>query len=246
MHKYVLIIPARYASSRLPGKPLLNISGKSLIQRTIEQCKKVVPEELIYVATESDIIKDHCENLGINVLMTSDKCLTGTDRIAECVNQISAENYINVQGDEPLINPEDIKNVINYISDKKNESYNVLAGYCSIKSEEEFNSFNIPKIVFDTNNNLLYTSRSPIPGSKNGNFRQAWRQVCIYSFKRTALQHIQENPKKMVLEEFEDLELLRFIEAGIKVKMIELSDESIAVDVLEDIEKVIDYLKNNS
>lgn len=243
MHKYVVIIPARYESSRLPGKPLLDIAGKSLIQRTIEQCKKAVPTQLIYVATESSMIKEHCENLGINVLLTSDKCLTGTDRIAECAKQISAENYINVQGDEPVINPGDIQKVIEYVSDKKNQSYNILAGYCSIKSEEDYKSSNIPKIVFDSNKNLLYTSRSPIPGNKGGKFHKAWRQVCIYSFTSAALKHIQENSKKNILEEIEDLELLRFMETGIKVKMIELSDESIAVDVIEDVGKVIEYLK---
>ncbi len=110
--KYVIVIPARYESTRLPGKPLLDINGKTLIQRTYEQCIKAVPRELVYVATDNNQIFSHCTDLGIQVRMTSANCLTGTDRVSDFAEQVDADVYINVQGDEPLMNPTDIETII--------------------------------------------------------------------------------------------------------------------------------------
>jgi CMP-2-keto-3-deoxyoctulosonic acid synthetase len=107
MHS-VVVIPARYASSRLPGKPLVDLCGKSLVQRTFERCAMGFPRERIYVATDDDRVQAHCLGLGINTLMTSPDCLTGTDRVAEVARTVKADLYINVQGDEPLFNPGDI------------------------------------------------------------------------------------------------------------------------------------------
>src|SRR5258707_331169 len=109
---YIVVIPARYKSTRFPGKPLIDLAGKSMLQRTYEQCTKAVDASLVYVATEDEKIVHHCRQFGMNVLLTTDNCLTGTDRIAEVAQQIKADYYINVQGDEPLCSPDDIKAII--------------------------------------------------------------------------------------------------------------------------------------
>ena len=101
--KYILVIPARYQSSRFPGKPLIDIDGKSMIKRVYEQCVKAVDPSLIYVATEDQRIKEHCEKNSIQCLITSNNCLTGTDRVGEVAKMIEADYYINIQGDEPLV-----------------------------------------------------------------------------------------------------------------------------------------------
>ena len=113
--RYIVVIPARLQSSRLPGKPLINLCGVPMIVRTYRQCLKVVPAELVYVATDSDEIRIVCEKQGIRVVMTSSNCRTGTDRVAEVAQKVEADTYINVQGDEPVFNPEDLRELIKTI-----------------------------------------------------------------------------------------------------------------------------------
>lgn len=243
MKDYIVVIPARLKSTRLPEKPLIEIMGKSIIQRTYEQCLKAVEEELVYVATDSDRIYKHCEALGMNVLMTSDKALTGTDRVSEVAKRIKAKYYINVQGDEPVFNPEDIKTLLAKIKLFSDDSI-IINGFAPIKTENEFNSPSVPKVVFRPNGDLLYMSRSPIPGNKSLKFNKAWRQVCIYAFPYEALMNFS-SVEKTVLEEEEDIEILRFLELNYTVKMIELSSQSIPVDLPEDILKVEKFIMYN-
>jgi 3-deoxy-manno-octulosonate cytidylyltransferase (CMP-KDO synthetase) len=232
---YVVVIPARFKSLRLPGKPLVDIHGKSLLQRTYEQCIKAVKKELVYVATDSVGIYNHCISLNIKVEMTSEDCLTGTDRIAEFSKKVEADVYINVQGDEPLINPNDISKVIEAAKKHPNE---IINGYASIVSKTNYYSLTIPKVVFRPDGRLLYMSRSPIPGNKNGVFEKSWRQICVYAFTKKALEDFSSLKRKTVLEQEEDIEILRFLELGYEVRMIELSKDSIAVDTQEDLELV--------
>lgn len=239
--KVIVVIPARYQSSRLPGKPLIDLKGKSLLQRTYEQCLKAIDKEFIYVATDDKRIKKHCEDLKIRVVMTSNTCLTGTDRIAEFSKSIEADMYINVQGDEPLINPSDIINVINFSRKHPTE---IINGYASITDENQYKSLTIPKVVFRPDGRLLYMSRFPIPGNKEGMFVESWRQICVYAFPKKALIEFTAQSKKTVLENHEDIEILRFLELGFDVRMIELSNESIAVDTPEDVINVINKLKS--
>lgn len=222
-------------STRLPGKPLVDILGKSLIQRTYEQCLKAFDASLIYVATDHEKIKSHCENLGMQVVMTSASCLTGTDRVAEVATQIDADHYINVQGDEPIVNPQDIKDVAAAI-----ERYpsSVINGYASVDSARMWENRSIPKVVVREDGRLLYMSRSPIPGDKSGSFSKAWRQICVYAYPKNALEAYVSRTRKTELEQVEDLEMLRFLEMGYEVQMIPLSKDSIAVDMPEDIELV--------
>lgn len=240
MKNFIVVIPARLKSTRLPEKPLIEIFGKSIIQRTYEQCLKAVDKNLIFVATDSRRIYEHCTSLGIQTLMTSNVALTGTDRVFEVASKIKAKYYINVQGDEPVINPEDIKKVIENLDFSKEA---IINGYTSIEDEKEYLSRSTPKVVFKPNGNLLYMSRSPIPGNKTGNFRKGWRQVCIYAFPFKPLQHFSTG-KKTPLEEEEDIEILRFLELNYEVKMLELSAQSIPVDLPDDVLKVEEYLRS--
>lgn len=239
--KFNIIIPARFKSTRLPGKPLVLIAGIPMLQRTYEQCIKALPPHQVYVATEDLRIVEFCESENINVLLTSDDCLTGTDRVAEVSSKISCDYYINVQGDEPLMNPEDI---IKIMQQAMIGDYEVYAGYTPIESAEDYNNTSIPKVVFNEQNELIYMSRAPIPHNKQSEFQQAWRQVCVYAFSKKALELLKSRSIKSKLESIEDIEILRFIEMGMKVKMIALSNQSIAVDHPEDILKVEEALSN--
>ena len=237
--KTILIIPARYQSTRFPGKPLVDLGGKSMIQRVYEQCAKAYPAEQIYVATEDMRIIEHCEALGIQAILTSNDCLTGTDRLAEVALQIDADYYINVQGDEPVFNPDDITAIMNVLPKFEGS---ILNGYCAIDNEEDHKSVSVPKVVFRQDGRLLYMSRAGIPGNKKNSFNVGYRQVCIYAFPKKALLAFNNNGLKTPFEEEEDIEILRFLEMGYEVQMIEMSKDSIPVDNPEDIKKVLKYI----
>jgi len=175
----------------------------------------------------------------INAFLTSDDCLTGTDRIAEVAHKIDAEYYINVQGDEPLFNPKDLSQLLASIEDNNGE---IINGFCPITSEEDFISLSIPKVVFRPNGRLLYMSRSPIPGNKLKNFNFGYRQVCAYAFPKKALLKFSSLKQKTPLEQEEDIEILRFLEIGFEVTMIPMSSESISIDHPEDVVKVCEKL----
>ena len=240
--KYVVIIPARLNSSRLPRKPLLNINGLPMIVRTYNQCAKAIDEKKIYVATDDVKIKRVCSFYNIKTIMTSKKCQTGTDRIAEVSKKLKASIYINVQGDEPMFNPLDLKNLIKVAT--KN-STKVINGYTEILNKKGYFNVNIPKVVFADNGELIYMSRSPIPFNKEKNFIKAYRQICAYAIPSYFLK-IFSNNKKSLIEKIEDIEILRFLEAGIKIKMIKMSNKSISVDTKSDLKKVRKLISNNS
>lgn len=229
---YIVVIPARFQSGRLPGKPLVNLCGVPMIVRTYRQCIKVVPTELVYVATDDDNIRAVCEKHGIQVVMTSSNCLTGTDRVAEVAQKIEADTYINVQGDEPVFNPDDLTELINTAEKNPND---VINGYCSINDELMFRSSSIPKVVMRPDGRLLYMSRAPIPTNKGLAYIQSWRQVCAYAFPKKALVAFSSRASKTELEAIEDIEILRFLELGWDIRMVSMSDLSVAVDNPEDI-----------
>ena len=231
---YAVIIPARYESSRLPGKPLILLDGVPMIVRTWQRCVLACPAERVYVATDDERIRTVCNDWGIRVLMTSSSCLTGTDRVAECAAQLDADVFINVQGDEPLLNPNDLLE-INAAASRF--PADVLNGYCEIEGAGQFFSSSTPKVVLRPDGRLLYMSRAPIPGNKNKTFAKGLRQVCIYSFPRVALEAFAASPEKTPLEAIEDIEILRFLELGWEVRMLEMSQESIAVDNPQDVDR---------
>lgn len=237
--KSILVIPARYQSTRFPGKPLINLAGKSMVHRVFEQCAKAYPASQIYVATEDQRIVDHCTALGIQALITPDDCLTGTDRVAEVAKQIDADYYINVQGDEPVFNPEDVRALVDVLPQFDGS---ILNGYCAIDNENDFKSVSVPKVVFRPDGRLLYMSRAAIPGNKKNSFDFGYRQVCIYAFPKNALMEFRNRGSKTAFEAAEDIEILRFLEMGYEVQMIPMSKDSIPVDNPEDMEKVLNSI----
>ena len=238
---YALVIPARLASTRLPRKPLVDICGKTMIEHTYSCALAAVPAEKIFIATDSDEILRVCEGFGAQVVLTSSNCLTGTDRVAQFAEKVPADIYLNLQGDEPLMAPENIKMILEAgLADKKS----IINGWAWVKDENEYYSKSVPKVVMRQDGRMMYMSRSPIPGNKCGTFQYSRKQICVYSFPRAALKAFSENLGKTPNELVEDIEILRFSELGWEVKMIELEGNSIAVDLPEDLEKVRDIMVN--
>ena len=239
--KMMIIIPARFDSSRFPGKPLKKINGIPMIKRVHEQCVKGFDGHIV-VATDSDKIFRYCKSENIDSIMTAANCLTGTDRVYEAALGFDVEFIINIQGDEPVFSPDDIKKFISAIRNFSNE-YEVFAGYTKIREEDDYYSNQVPKMLLNKNDELLYTSRSSVPGNKKSGFNNSYRQVCIYAYTLNALK-LFCSQNKTPIEEIEDLELLRFLENDVKVKMVALSGDSISVDNPEDILKVELFLKH--
>jgi len=238
----IVVIPARFQSSRFPGKPLVMIAGKSLIHRVWERCVRALHHKYVFVATDNEEISRHCKGLGIQTVMTSDICLTGTDRVYEASKQIPADVIVNVQGDEPLIDPNDILKIIAAHKERPDCIHN---GMCPIHTEEDFRDTTVPKVVAARDGTLLYMSRGAIPTTKKLDFVPglAQRQVCIYSFMPEALEAFGKCSVKAPLEQAEDIEILRFIDLGYKVRMISLSENPVAIDTPEDVEKAEEIIR---
>ena len=239
---FVVIIPARYQSSRLPGKPLLDISGLPMIVRTYKQVEKAVDKDLIYVATDDSRIQVECEKYNIKTVLTSASCLTGTDRVAECLEYFDADTFINVQGDEPIFDPQNLKLLIQSASRTPGV---IINGYARIQDPQDFNSRSIPKVTFREDGRLLYMSRAPIPSNKVGTFEDAFRQICAYAFPRDSLEAFRSRRTKTAFESIEDIEILRFLELGYEVKMIEMSANSIAIDTAADLKRLQTFLQES-
>ena len=189
--KYLVVIPARYSSTRLPGKPLIDIHGLPMIIRTCKQCLKTVPIKNLVVATDDKRVQKCCEKSGIRTLLTSSRCLTGTDRVAEVARKIKVKYYINVQGDEPIFNPDDLKKIIKVTFSKKNE---ILLGYTKIRKRSDYKNKNIPKIVL-IRISICLRFQSTHSLIKKNKFIQSWRQVLTYSFPKKLLEFAKTKKK---------------------------------------------------
>ncbi|WP_415754972.1 3-deoxy-manno-octulosonate cytidylyltransferase [Pseudomonas leptonychotis] len=241
----VIIIPARFKSSRFPGKPLVPLLGKPMILWVAGLCAKALPKQDVYIATEDQRIADAVEAAGFNAIMTSDSALTGTDRLAEAAAKIDADIYLNVQGDEPLLDPQDILKVLAF---KKRYPNDVINGYCPLGPTEDPHSVNIPKVIFTEDHQLVYMSRQALPGFKSKESQPVtyFKQVCIYAFSREDLLKYSQFGRKSTLEQSEDIEILRFLEWGTSIRMIETQSGSLAVDIPEDVLVVEEALRESS
>lgn len=240
--KTVVLIPARYASTRFPGKPLIDLAGKPMIIWVAELSAKAVGKENVYIATDNQRIATVVEQHGFQYLMTSSQALTGTDRLAEAAEQLQADIYINVQGDEPLVDPADILR----IRDAKIQYPDqVINGYCWLTPEENPDNVNIPKVITNEQNELVYMSRQALPGFKEQKNAPTdyKKQVCIYAFNQQELMAFKNFGRKSQLEACEDIEILRFLELNKTIRMVETQGGSLAVDVPEDIPRVVEQLK---
>lgn len=202
-----------------------------------ELSARAVGRESVFVATDDDRIENVVRGAGYSAIRTSGEARTGTDRLAEAARQIEADIYLNVQGDEPLLNPEDIKRVIAVKEKYPNEIVNC---YCRLQAGEDPSSVNIPKVIFAEDGRLLYMSRSCIPGFKDSRNAPTvyHKQVCIYAFSASDLQKFAAFGRKSRLEQSEDIEILRFLEWGAQIRMVETSSGSLAVDIPEDVAPV--------
>lgn len=239
--KIIGIIPARYASSRFPGKPLVDIRGKSMIQRVYEQAKKSKSLFDIVVATDDARIESHVVDFGGNVVMTSSSHQSGTDRCYEAVTKLSGitDIVINIQGDEPFIYPEQIDLVASCFNDS---STNIATLVKKINSQEELFNVNIPKVILSANNEALYFSRQTIPyirGKETSEWLKAhtfYKHIGIYAYRASILKELTCLSPSL-LENTEALEQLRWIENGYKIKVKVTNFESAAIDTPEDLKK---------
>ncbi|WBE25069.1 3-deoxy-manno-octulosonate cytidylyltransferase [Denitrificimonas caeni] len=238
----VVVIPARYGSSRYPGKPLVPLLGKPMILWVAELSARAVGAENVYIATEDERISKVVKDAGFQAVMTTDDALTGTDRLAQAATQINSDIYINVQGDEPLVNPGDILKVRDTKLAYMNE---VINGFSWIGDDEDASNVNIPKVITSEDNQLIYMSRIALPGYKDKKYapRRYKKQVCIYAFTNKELQDFLGFGRKSELELCEDIEILRFLELGKSIRLVETHPGSLAVDVPEDVAKVEEVLR---
>lgn len=241
--KVICVIPARYGSTRFEGKPLAMISGKTMIYRVYEQAKKVKLIDEIYIATDDERIRNKATAFGANVIMTSKEHTCGTDRIAEAIQNMDGEVILNLQGDEPLINPDALDALIKPLIE--DESINMATLITVIKDKKDYNNPNIAKVVKDVNNFALYFSRSLVPYSRDGTETDVFKQIGIYVYRRDFLLKFSKM-EPTVYENIEKLEQLRALEMGYKIKLVETQHDSIAVDRPEDITKVEHALKKNA
>ena len=234
--KACVIIPARYESSRFPGKPLVKLNGKEMILWVAENWSKAIDAKNVYVATDDKRISEIVIKNGFQVILTPSHLLTGTDRVAHASKNLNYEIFINVQGDEPLIDPKDILKAIDL---KRKYPESIINSFCSIEENENPKNKNIPKVVITETNNLIYISRSIIPQSKKDLKKYVFKkQVCIYAYSRSDLKNFLSYGRKSEIEKIEDIEILRFFELGTNIKMFQASKSSLAVDIPKDVKLV--------
>lgn len=237
--KVVGIIPARYESSRFPGKPLADICGKPMIWWVYRQCKKVEDFSDVYVATDDRRIYDVCESLNINVVMTATSHKTGTDRVGEVATKIQADLIVNIQGDEPLLEPETIRKAIEPFYEKDDLLISNLM--TKITDPVDLVNYTVPKVIVNREGKGIYLTRATAPYPKGSIDFSYYKQVSVYGFKPEALKFYCEYGRKYgkaLVESIEDIEILRFIENGYYVQYIEVDSETVAVDTQNDLNKV--------
>lgn len=234
--KIIGVIPARYKSSRFPGKPLVSICGKPMIYWVYQQAKKVKEFDEVYIATDDERIKSACDEYHMNVIMTSDKHETGSDRVAEVASRVEGDLFVNVQGDEPVINPEMIRQVISIFLEDDSVYFGSLKK--EITDPDEIRAASTVKVVTDDNGDAMYFSRSVIPSNiKAGNLARVFRHVGIYAYKKDFLLKFA-GMEQTELELGEGIEPLRAMQKGYKMRLKETQFTSIGVDLPEHIERV--------
>ena len=243
--KKVIVIPARLDSSRLPKKILLDLKGKTVIQRVYEQCLKVKNIDGVYIATDSPEIEGVCRSFTNHIILTKSSHQSGTDRIGEALAGIDCDIVVNVQGDEPFIDPNLIEELVHSFDD---DQVSMASAMSKIENTKDLQDPNVVKVIVDTQNNAIYFSRAPIPFPrdhqeiirsneelKKHNF---FRHIGIYGYRKDFLAKYIEMDQTN-LEKLEKLEQLRVIENGFKIKMIEVASSLIGIDTQEDYEEAL-------
>jgi len=238
--KAVAIIPARYHSTRFPGKALAKLLNKPLIQWVWEAVNNSNLFDQVMVATDSVKIKEVVDNFGGIAILTSKEHQSGTDRIAEVAESLDSDIIVNVQGDEPLINQKVLSSLLQIFEDS---SIQIASLMTKIKDLKQLSNPNLVKVVVDNISNALYFSRSVIPYNRdNIHFEDYWQHIGVYAYRRNALMRLVKLPSGK-LEQAEKLEQLRALENGIPIKMIKTEYNGIGVDTPEDLLKLESLLK---
>ena len=243
--KKVIVIPARLDSSRLPKKVLLDLKGKTVIQRVYEQCLKVKNIDGVYIATDSPEIEGVCRSFTNHIILTKSTHQSGTDRIGEAVAGIDCDIVVNVQGDEPFIDPNLIEELVHSFED---DQVSMASAMSKIENIKDLQDPNVVKVVVDSQNNSIYFSRAPIPfprdhqeiihSNEELQKHNFFRHIGIYSYQKDFLAKFIKMDQTN-LEKLEKLEQLRVIENGFKIKMIEVASCLIGIDTQEDYEEAL-------
>ncbi len=237
--KIIGVIPARYGSTRFPGKPLVNLKGRPLIQWTIEGAKKSKLLSEVIVATDDERIKQACEAVGAKVVMTASDLPTGSDRIHAAIKDIDCDVVVNVQGDEPMVTGELIDRLAQvFINDPKMD----MATLAHPLTDEELQSPNAVKVVLNRHDEALYFSRYAIPYSRvkaadMGTWDGCLKHIGMYAYSKSFLKEFCEAPPALI-EQAESLEQLRALYLGAKIKVIKVKEASLGVDTPEDLAKL--------
>ena len=234
------VIPCRYNSKRFPGKPIALICGKPMVVRVWERANKAKSLTKVVVATDDLRIRDICNEYSIDAVLTSSAHITGTDRVAEVADRIRGDVFVNIQGDEPIVNVHDIESLLSY---SRKYPDRVIFGKTKANAEE-FNDYSKAKVVCDKEGRLMYSSRAGIPINNKGKFVNAERAIWLYSFYKKALDAYNQNQGKTYLDMLEDNEIIRFLEIGIPVYCIDMIGDSWAVDEYKDLEIVEQKLQS--
>lgn len=235
--KIIAVIPARYASTRFPAKLMQDLGGKTVILRTYQAAISTNLFDDVFVVTDSDLIYNEIVSNGGKAIMSVKEHESGSDRIAEAVANLDVDIVVNVQGDEPFIDAEPLKKVIEVFKNDLDKKVDLASLMRQITNEEDINNPNNVKVVTDQNNFALYFSRSVIPFPREKNVGVRYMQhIGIYAFRKQALLDFYSLPM-MALEASEKLEQLRYLEFGKRIKMVETSHVGIGIDTFEDLEK---------
>ena len=235
--KIIAVIPARYASTRFPAKLLQDLGGKTVITRTYEAALATSLFDDVFVVTDSDLIFNEIESNGGKAIMSIKEHESGSDRIAEAVENMNVDVVINVQGDEPFINKEALTQLVEVFKDDKDKKVDLASLMFEIKDKEEISNTNNVKVIVDQQGFALYFSRSVIPYPREENVGVRYmKHIGIYAFRKEALMDFYRLPM-LSLEASEKLEQLRYLEYGKRIKMVETSHGSIGIDTPEDLEK---------
>lgn len=241
--KIIAVIPARYASTRFPAKLMQDLGGQTVIRRTYEAAMNTQLFDDVFVVTDSDLIYNEIVSNGGKAIMSIKEHESGSDRIAEAVENLDVDIVVNVQGDEPFINAEPLAKVIEVFKNDTNQQVDLASLMREITNEDEINNPNNVKVVVDQNGFALYFSRSVIPYPREKNVGVRYMQhIGIYAFRKQALLDFYSLPMKS-LEASEKLEQLRYLEFGKRIKMVETSHVGIGIDTPEDLEKAKKLLK---
>ncbi len=235
--KSIAVIPARYASTRFPAKLMQDLGGKTIIMRTYEAAVNTGLFDDVFVITDSNLIFEEIISNGGKAMMSKKEHESGSDRIAEAVENLEADIIVNVQGDEPFIDREPLAKLLDVFKEDADEKIDLASLMYRITDEEEINNPNNVKVVCDQSGFALYFSRSPIPYPRDRDANASWYQhIGVYAFRRSAILAFSKLPVSL-LESSEKLEQLRYLESGKRIKMVETSHKSIGIDTPEDLEK---------